>query len=193
MLKRNRTPREDKPLPTPTVRRSTTLVLLALIVVVFLIGIAVARSLLDGEQLKRRVTGPGPIPGTTSVSRITSLGEQLGTCGGVPEPVNLIRLIDPLRISSIVVCTGLMGGGDVQVLRSVDTANALDVLSAALAASDDTSWRSPKCQTSYPIVGSFAVQIEGHEMRLAMPIDVCGFPKATAQTALNSVISIAEK
>lgn len=185
---------ENKPLPTSTPRRRpTTLVLLALVMVVLLIGIGVARSLFDGEQFKRRTTGLGPISGTTEVARMTSLGEQRGTCGGVPEPVNLIRLNEPLRISSVVVCAGLRGGGETRVLRSASTANVLDVLSAALAASDDTSWRRPKCQSTSPIVGSFTVQIEGHEMRLAMPIGECGFPKATAQAALNSVILIAGK
>lgn len=60
-----------------------------------------------------------------------------------------------------------MEGGEVRVLQSTVTANVLDVLSAALAASDDTSWRTSKCQSNYPIVDSFTVQIEGHEMRLA--------------------------
>lgn len=192
--KRNTTPSENKPLPTSAVlRRPTTLVLLALIVVVFLIGIGVARSLLEGEQFGRRITGPGPILGTTEVARMRSLGEQRGTCGGVPEPATLIRLNQSLRISSVVVCVGSMDGGELRVLRSARTANVLDVLSAALAASDDTSWRTPKCETIYPIVGSFTVQIAGHKMRLAMPIDECGFPKAAAQAALNSVISIAGK
>ncbi len=127
------------------------------------------------------------------VARVSSLSEQRGTCGGVSEPVNLIRLSEPLRIASVVVCAGLTGGGEVRVLRSADTANVLDVLSVALAASDDTSWRPPKCQSNYLIVGAFTVQIEGHEMRLAMPIDECGFPKATALAAFNSVISIAGK
>jgi hypothetical protein len=161
--------------------------------VVLLIGIGVARSLLEGEQFRRRITGPGPLLGTTEVARMRSLGEQHGTCGGVPEPPTLIRLNQSLHISSVVVCVGSMDGGEVRVLRSAGTANVLDVLSAALAASDDTSWRTPKCETNYPIVGSFTVKIAGHDMRLAMPIDVCGFPKATAQAALNAVISIAGK
>lgn len=161
--------------------------------VVLLIGIGLARTLFDGGQFKRRTTGPGPISGTTEVARMTSLGEQRDTCGGVPEPTTLIRLNQPLRISSIVVCAGLTDAGEVRVLRSAGTANILDVLSASLAASDNTSWRTPKCQSSSPIVGSFTVQIGGHEMRLAMPVNECGFPKATAIAALNSVISIAGK
>lgn len=172
---------------------SGAVVVLVLVMVVLLIGIGVVRTLFDEEQFRRRTTGPGPIPGTTEVARMTSLGEQRGSCGGVPEPATLIRLNKPLRISSVIVCAGSVGGGEVRVLRSAGTANVLDVLSAALAASDNTSWRTPKCQTSYSIVGSFTVQIEGRKMRLAMPVNECGSPKATAIAALNSVVSIAGK
>lgn len=196
MSKRNAASSKTKRQPisrAQRLRQPTTLVLLMLVVVVFVVGIGVARTLFDGEQFKRRTTGPGPMSGTTEVTRMTSLGEQRGTCGGVPEPTTLIRLNEPLRISSIVVCAGLTDAGEVRVLRSADTANVLDVLSATLATSDDTSWRTPNCQSSYPIVGSFTVQIKGHEMRLAMPVGECGFPKVTAIAALNSVISIAGK
>lgn len=157
--------------------------LVASLLVVIGVGSWVALRVTDSTAPHRENVGAGPIPGTVLVGRVSSVSEQMGTCAGISQPTNLVRLTAPLHIEAVTVCP--LVGGSKTTKRNTRNTRAFDELSRSLATAD-TPPGSNDCPAVLPTLWAFVITVDGQLVRPAVPIGGCGFPLGGAQTAIQA-------
>lgn len=159
------------------------LVLAACVSALAVLAVLVVRHMMS--QGFRDEVGPGPVPGTTTVTRSASLDEQRGMCAGTQEPQNLVKLNAAVRITEAIRCT--RAGREETKTRNTDNGGAFDDLASALVLPDEP--RNGDCPAVYPMVPAFAVKVDGIIFRPALPLDRCGFPQNRSDSALQAVFA----